>query len=150
MHRLQFQAEYEYYVDSGILTFVNHGCNGTNNIGEEDTMHFTEDIDLIDLLKLKSPPSSHIRRSTLDLVIDRHLPSFAVGYDESSRDIKAGEELLQNYMYFMSCSKHWKLPVLDLQAQCRGEVLGQVRQDEIEALVKEEEDSHDDDEDDKD
>jgi len=113
-------------------------------------MSFSEDIGLVDLLKLNSPPSSQMRRSTLDLVIDRHLPSFAAGYDESSRDIKAGEELLQNYMYFMSYSEDWKLQVLDQKAQCRGEVLGQVRQDEIEALDKEEEDSRDDDEDDKD
>ena len=124
------QANYEYFVDSGILTFVNHGCNGTNNIGdgssshEKDSVYFNEAT--LDLSQIDEPPQGTSRASIFDPVSDRHLHSLATGYDSTSRDVKAGEELFQNYFYFISWAKGWKEEVLDLQAQCRGESLGKI------------------------
>lgn len=138
-------------MDSGILTFVNHGCNGTNNIGdgsslnEKDSAYFNEAN--LDLSQVDKPPKGTSRTSTFDPVSDRHLHSVATGYDSTSRNIKAGEELFQNYLYFISYAEGWKEEVMDLQAQCRGESLGQIKNDENRAMEEDDEDSSDDDDD---
>ena len=102
----------------------------------------------LDLSQIDEPPQGTSRVSTFDPVADRNLHSLASGPDSTSRDVKAGEELFQNYLYFISSAKFWKEEVLDLQAQCRGESLGQIKNDENRALEEEEEDSSDDDDDD--
>ena len=111
-------GETEAFVDSSIVTFVNHGCNGTYNIGDEtDHDEFTADI--------RSPPvdlmghKSHTGSSVFDPVIDRHL--FHSG-DVSLRDIDAGEEILDNYLNFIGGQEAWEEDVTDLRKQCSGEV----------------------------
>lgn len=130
------------------MTFVNHGCNGTNNIGEGSSLnekyaaYFNEAT--LDLSKIDNPPPATHRASTFDPVSDRHLHSLGAGYDFTSRDVKAGQELYQNYLFFISWARGWKEEVLDLQAQCRGESLGQIKNDKNKAIEKDDEDSSDD------
>lgn len=84
----------EVFVDSSIITFVNHGCNGTYNVGEKtDYDEFSAKLDEpADALNGRS----HTGTSVFNPVIDRQL--FLAGGDVSIRDIKAGEEILDNYL----------------------------------------------------
>jgi spermidine synthase len=121
MHGYGFSSrrlgETEVFVDSSIVTFVNHGCNGTFNIGiATDFDEFTTDT--------RTPPAalmgqSHTGTSVFNPVIDRHL--FYSG-DVSLRDIDAGEEILDNYLNFIGSQEAWEDDVNDLRKQCSGEV----------------------------
>lgn len=86
-------GESEVFVDSSIITFVNHGCNGTYNVGvKTDYNEFSSNLDApTDDLDGRS----HTGTSVFNPVVDRHL---FFGGDESLRDIKAGEEILDNYL----------------------------------------------------
>jgi hypothetical protein len=57
--------------------------------------------------------------SLFDPVIDRHL--FSSITDASIRDIKAGEEILDNYLNFIGSDGDWANDVSDLRKQCNGE-----------------------------
>ena len=129
-------AKYEYYIDSGVLTFVNHGCNGTDSIGEEDEDDEWMNEETLDLEVHTEPPGATGRPSTFDIVADRHLPNMAAGYDRALRDIGAGEEIFQNYLYFISSKEDWEGDVLELKAQCRGEAIGEVKAAENDAKLK--------------
>lgn len=66
------------------------------------------------------------RHTTLfNPVVDRHLRFQA---DTSLRDIKAGEEILCNYLTFSSTgnAEDWANDVQDLRAQCSGQAVGEV------------------------
>jgi len=104
-------------VDSNIVTFVNHGCRGTYNVGEEmDVDEFSVDPDKpIEALSGKSHAG---RASIFDPVIDRHL----IGTMETTvKDIKAGDEILDNYLAFIGSEGFWADDVMDLRKQCSGE-----------------------------
>mmetsp|Transcript_49692 Transcript_49692/g.75024 ORF Transcript_49692/g.75024 Transcript_49692/m.75024 type:complete len:102 (-) Transcript_49692:89-394(-) len=61
-----------------------------------------------------------------NLVVARHLPHNQNSGDVALRDIKAGEEILNNYLDFTSSEKHWKADVLDLRNQCLGKGVGSI------------------------
>lgn len=85
------RGQEEYFVDSGIITFVNHGCNGTYNIDDEGYTGMTEqntDLTLFDKRAVYDPYSD---RNYLQI---SNAPSFAL------RNIVAGEEILCNYLTF--------------------------------------------------
>jgi spermidine synthase/S-adenosylmethionine/arginine decarboxylase-like enzyme len=106
----------EVFVDASILTFVNHGCNGTYNTGRVTKVNeLTADLETpIDEL------NGRIHSDSLfDPVIDRHL--FSSITDASIRDIKAGEEILDNYLNFIGSDGDWANDVSDLRKQCNGE-----------------------------
>ena len=138
------KAQNEFYVDSGIMTFVNHGCNGTNNIAGPDEMSLV-DGDLPTVNEETADISEGGGREFLrispafDPARERHLRHSAVGADCAVRDIRAGEELFQNYLYFVSEPCEWSHYITDLRAQCRGESVG--------TIVAAEEDDDDDDDD---
>jgi hypothetical protein len=85
-------------VMSHILTFLNHGCNGTANIGDNEfteVTEFTVDLEsgvIPDFLKTKvdTPYLPHFDR---DEVKQQTMC-------QTSRLIRAGEELLDNYLSF--------------------------------------------------
>jgi hypothetical protein len=110
-------------VDSSLLTFVNHGCKGTYNVGiDTDFDESTADTSLIpDELNGKS----HQGISTFNPVVDRHLTH--TGF-MSTLDIKAGEEVLDNYLLFISSEEDWANDVIDLRNQCAGLASGNVIQ----------------------
>jgi hypothetical protein len=104
-------------VDSGIMTFVNHGCNKTYNVGEEssvDELTANDDVFPDDL-----SGNSHAQTSTYNPVVDRHLRNEA---DQSIRDIKAGEEILDNYLAFIGAEDYWAGDVQGLRDLCSGAV----------------------------
>ena len=103
------------FVDSSILTFVNHGCHGSNNIGlETEVDEFTADVDSIpEMLNGKS----HTGTSTFDPVVDRTL---YFGTETFTRDVEAGEEILDNYLAFIGSNDYWEEGLDDLRDLCSG------------------------------
>ena len=107
----------EVFVDSGVMTFVNHGCNKTYNIGQESLVD--EVTANVDVFPDDLSGNSHVRTSTYNPVVDRHLRNEA---DQSIRDIKAGEEILDNYLAFIGAEEYWAGGVQDLRNLCSGAV----------------------------
>jgi len=108
------QGDHEVFVDSSIITFVNHGCKGSYNVGAVTD----EDEFGVDLKAPAEEGKSHTGTSVFNPVIDRHL--FFSG-DSSIRDIKAGEEILDNYLVFIGGEEAWEYDVMQLRQQCSGE-----------------------------
>ena len=102
-------------------TFVNHGCNGTYNTGTVTS--FTETTADLDTLAEDIDGKSHTGTSTFNPVVDRHL-HFNV--DWAIRDIKAGEEILDNYLSFIGSKEYWAADVEQLRKECSGEAVGEV------------------------
>ena len=109
------QGKPEVFVDSSIITFVNHGCHGSYNVGlETEVDEFTADPDFIpEMLNGKS----HAGTSTFNPFVDRTLFFTA---DISSRDIKASEEILDNYLAFIGGDDDWKDDLVDYRDLCSG------------------------------
>ncbi|KAG7351434.1 SET methyltransferase domain containing protein [Nitzschia inconspicua] len=112
-------------VMSHFLTFVNHGCNGTSNIGERDadpSLHTEWSVDLQygipeDLkTKLTVPYSPSA---------DRDVVQYSTNC-VAGRDIQKGEELYDNYMNFGG-DEYFEEMVLSLRDECSGS-LGLVEQ----------------------
>mmetsp|Transcript_20100 Transcript_20100/g.57678 ORF Transcript_20100/g.57678 Transcript_20100/m.57678 type:complete len:976 (+) Transcript_20100:148-3075(+) len=119
-------VSYEYYVDTSILTFINHGCNGTNNFGERhfntiDSMYGNEAQ--LDPNAVGVPPSSASRGSIFNPLADRNCLLFVAGNYEAKRVISSGNELYQNYIYFITDPSAWVEEVMSIKAQCKGEIL---------------------------
>jgi hypothetical protein len=106
-------------VDLGLQTFANHGCKGKNNVGKvTDFDEFTANTEAMpDELSGKS----HQGTSTFNPVVDRHLIFFS---DRIIRDIKAGDEILDNYLAFTSSEEYWAEDVISLRNQCSGVASG--------------------------
>ena len=117
-HHCLLQGGYTSSVDPGILTFSNHGCNGTYNIGASSSQlsltEFTADP--------KKPPDS-IEHDLYNPWLDRNL-HFTDDIDISLRDLRKGEEILSDYLKFAADS--WESDVLDLREICRGSMVGEV------------------------
>lgn len=114
------------HVDSCIMTFVNHGCNGTYNIGDPSKVNeFTADENAIPEDFLGG--LSHFESETVyNPVIDRHLRHFMGGGIQTLREIKAGEEVLDNYLDFTGSDGEWKGDLFELRAMCSGQGIGSV------------------------
>jgi hypothetical protein len=59
-------------------------------------------------------------KSLFDPVFDRHLLSSIA--DSSIRDIKAGDEITDNYLNFIGTKRFWADDVIDLRKLCNGEI----------------------------
>uniref|UniRef100_A0A7S4SHD5 SET domain-containing protein n=1 Tax=Ditylum brightwellii TaxID=49249 RepID=A0A7S4SHD5_9STRA len=107
-------------VDSTILTFVNHGCNGTYNAATvtSTVTEMTTGVDEFDEAFFMNDP--------YNLVVARHLPHNQNSGDVALRDIKAGEEILNNYLDFSTDEENWKDYVRNLRNQCLGKVVGSI------------------------
>jgi len=112
----QYHGEHEVVVDSSIMTFVNHGCNGTNNVGlVSEITELTADLNFM--------PEEFVAKghSTLyNPAADRHLPHYIAGAEISFRPIRAGDEILDNYLAFIAVPSFWMDDVEDLRSQCSG------------------------------
>mgnify|MGYP003529825772 FL=1 len=87
-------------VDSGILTFVNHGCNGTYNMGRP----YNETEVTIPLGQ--GPPDIFGDAEANDVFHpfnERHFECFECPKEMALRAIEAGEELLDNYVSSTNC-----------------------------------------------
>jgi len=82
--------------NSGVLAFVNHGCKGSFNTGIRTPFdEFTANLD-VPRDEIDTCSKSHGGTTTFNPVIDRHLQFHC---DQSLRDIQAGEEILDNFLY---------------------------------------------------
>jgi len=104
----------EYFVDSGIFTFINHGCNGTYSIDDNEDDTVTEQNAELSFHK-------EAREKTFDPFSDRHYIHSRNSPSWSLRDIKAGEEILCNYLHFVENKEEWFLDAQELKRQCNGE-----------------------------
>jgi len=96
-------------VDSDIMTFVNHGCNGTYNTG--DALDVTEqdisaDGRILEILK---------QYNTTDVFNPFEERNHHVSLFTSNREIVEGDELLDNYLLY-SCGHGLE----ELKAMCNG------------------------------
>ena len=93
----EFQGETHLTVDSGLLIFCNHGCNGTSSYGCAETkqLGYTE-INVA----LEEVPEDLLQ--TADIVYsplnERHLRQRLSSGDKTLREIKQGEEILCDYL----------------------------------------------------
>jgi len=111
------------------MTFVNHGCNGTFN-----TLHWMPyeawvngDEGTIVTEKNATVKDYEPYGKVYDICRDRHVAQEAVSYDVAARDIKAGEEILCNYIFF----GHIYETALDLKSICSGDDVGDITKAEM-------------------
>ena len=112
------------------MTFVNHGCNSTDNLGSiaeyfDPTVHedFKEENFTIgsEIEMLDSTGDYDTNPAML-----RHIELFNSGLDYAKTGIKAGEEIFQNYLTYESDPKEL-LEVAELfKSICKGEAVGEV------------------------
>jgi len=102
----------EVVVDSSILTFANHGCNGQYNIGEVTEFNeFTANTEVM-------PENVRGKKSSkFSPVIDRHLFHHSI---QAIKDMSAGDEILDNYIVFTSDEEDWAADVVALRNECSG------------------------------
>eukprot|EP00548_Thalassiothrix_antarctica_P004162 CAMPEP_0194146414 /NCGR_PEP_ID=MMETSP0152-20130528/20575_1 /TAXON_ID=1049557 /ORGANISM="Thalassiothrix antarctica, Strain L6-D1" /LENGTH=776 /DNA_ID=CAMNT_0038846929 /DNA_START=377 /DNA_END=2707 /DNA_ORIENTATION=+ len=115
------------YVDSSILTFINHGCKGIYNLGGRVKPGGNEQTANPSFM-----PDEYFAhsREIYKPVLDRNMRMAAS--DRTLRDITAGEEILQDYLAFIGqLSDDWENEVLFLRAQCNGDAVGDVTEYEI-------------------
>jgi hypothetical protein len=109
-------------VDPNIMTFINHGCNGTYNMAKR--LPYTE----LDVMEERMPPEiafEPIDSSVYNIFIDRSIFILTNAYDRLTRDVKAGEELLDNYLLYLN-EENWKTGLLDYRTQCLKQAQGAI------------------------
>jgi hypothetical protein len=115
------QGRIEIYVDPTFQCFINHGCDGSNNVGHDLTItENTADHEVIpeELLRQYSG-KENIYNPARDRQV--HFYSSAIPL----RDISQGEELFDNYLGMAGLTKTgWAEDVKGLQKQCKGEGVG--------------------------
>ncbi|KAL7517141.1 hypothetical protein ACHAWX_002089 [Stephanocyclus meneghinianus] len=117
----QLLGETHWTVDSSMLLFSNHGCNGTFNYGTESIMLSELSVDINEIPE-GLDGSKAVAYSPFQ---ERHLRSYSGTGDYTLRDIKAGEEILTNYIAFVDPSD-WRQEILILRSQCAGEKVGEI------------------------
>ncbi len=114
-----------FIVEKSILTFANHGCNGEYNIGSLITCYpnVTEQT-----ATLYDVPTN---RAVYDPFLDRreHTTDYMM---VALSDIKAGEELLCNYVYLTVKDDEWWDEVQTLKRICNKKELGLIALSEAE------------------
>ena len=116
-----FFLETSYTIDNGILQFLNHGCNGTNNIQQYNTTEYTADPTTMHAELLESYDESTIYNP----FVSRSNLNLANCGDLTNKDIKAGAELLDTYLAYYT-SNTWTRGINDLRAQCSAQAVGSV------------------------
>jgi hypothetical protein len=109
-------------VDPGITTFANHGCNGTYNVGDIlEVTELTADPEQMPDSLLGSP----IETDFYDPFADRNYLTYATGSDKLTMDVKAGDEVLDNYVVH-SVEEDWTEHIEGLKASCLFQIAGLV------------------------
>ena len=112
------------------MTFVNHGCNGTFNTNNWVNHEAWVIGDERAIVTEQNATVEHYEytEKIYDIFRDRHLAQTAISYDVATRDIKAGEEILCNYIFF---SEDDYQIALDLKSVCSGEDVGDITKAEL-------------------
>jgi spermidine synthase len=111
-------GETGYDISSSLLMFINHGCNGTWNVNSEDSWTLTEqnaDPEHFETRTYSKGSAGHV----FNPVIARHLPHLMGGYDIATRDIQAGEEILDSFLTTIGSAESWAEVVKELRAACK-------------------------------
>lgn len=120
----EYFGEPGYLVDTGILTFINHGCNGTQVMGEGEPLTSTE----LTVDPEHMPPELENYGTECHVYnpfIDRNNMRIITSGDKTLFDMKKGSELLDNYLRYLH-EGNWKSGVLDYRAQCVASAKGVV------------------------
>jgi len=129
-------------MDSGIDTFMNHGCNGTTtyvsrsylldkkfhkvyNYGEDPTFS-EQQADPERPAELDSS-SLKARGSVFSPIYSRRIELRSSSSYAVIKSVAAGQELFTNYVWFYD-SSDWQLMMNELMSQCTGEIVGIVVQ----------------------
>ena len=113
------------------MTFVNHGCKGDFNT---DDMALAQSFNPDTVLNEQTATADDKpeNRKPFDPFTDRHS---AIQKDVALRDIKAGEEITCNYMYFTS-EEDWFYEVETLKNMCNGVDVGLITKAETEFRMR--------------
>ena len=109
------------------MTFVNHGCNGTSNIIEWPTYkQWVDGIENAITTEQNVTRADYevFRAEVFDLHHDRHMDHIALTYRVAKRDIKAGEEIFANHVYYTVGDEQWREEVKSIQRMYSGEEIG--------------------------
>jgi hypothetical protein len=118
-----YYGEAGFSVDPSIMTFINHGCNGTYNMGTVTSVtEMNADHDEMPLDIYENVLESYVYNP----FIDRNHHTYLNGYDVLLRDVKAGEELLDNYVTYLH-EGNWKPGLVDYNAQCSNKAAGAIK-----------------------
>ena len=114
-------------VDPSIITFTNHGCNGTNNMGVSlPVTELTADPN--------KPPDAlavqPLETSIYNPFIDRNHMLYLISFDTMIKDVEAGTEILDNYLAYLH-DGNWKSGLEDYRAQCQNQYEGEVTRYEM-------------------
>ena len=108
-------------VDPGILTFINHGCNGTNIMGLTSVTEMTADPNKMAEELFHNPVESTVYSP----FVDRNHWVYLNAHDFTTRDVVAGDELTDNYLAYIREDK-WATALADYKAQCVSQTKGAV------------------------
>ena len=130
-----------YYVDSSLQTFINHGCNGTYNVGpaiagkdrSKLDQKVTEQNATEDDFETYSTEGDWTAFSPYRL---RHLHAYSTTPETALVDIYAREELFTDYLDFTE-EENWWDEVLELRKICNGEAVGFITKTEQNHLERE-------------
>jgi hypothetical protein len=117
-----FFGEVAYSVEPSILTFTNHGCNRTFNQGM--VLPVTEmdaDLDHMPDILYGNVAETYFYNP----FIDRNLFLIMHVNEVTLKDVKAGDELLDNYLSYLS-EENWASGVTDYRAQCALQGVGEI------------------------
>lgn len=124
-----FQSDYfgvpSFSVDGSITTFFNHGCSGSNNVAPYEPFFVNEMT--ADPKKMPAElDNCAFETAIYNPFVRRNHLYFQHSDDTTSRDIKAGEEILDSYLGYFT-DDTWERGILDLRAQCLAQGIGSVR-----------------------
>lgn len=111
-------------MDSSILTFTNHGCNGTFNVINVEFGEHDDPYAITEMTEHLSDTDDMDDRDLYDPVLDRRGLSINAKGEVAVRNIKAGEEILTNYVYYSSRGPGWTDSLKSLREMCTGEKAG--------------------------
>jgi len=115
LHCLSLQGGSATAIEPGVFSFVNHGCNGTYNMGP--VMAETEST-----FEVGQPPPASVldtRGPAYDPFAERHFQATDCQSLISVRSIRSGEELLENYLSFGG-DTWWDSNLAELKSICSG------------------------------
>ena len=117
-----FFGDISFTVDQSIMTFINHGCNGTYVMGTKlTTTELNADSEIMTPELYDSP----LETAVLNSFVDRNHFVHIMSYDKILIDVKAGDELTDNYLAYLNL-ENWKTGLADYRAQCLKQAVGAI------------------------
>ncbi|CAB9506471.1 expressed unknown protein [Seminavis robusta] len=116
-----------YDVDPGIASFVNHGCNGTANVGDAEYQYLTE----LSYTGFNITADQE-RYKIYNPAMDRSRRTVSCAGSLAMRDMEQGEEVFNNYMTFEAWDDVDEYAE-SLRAECAGQAIGQISEYEMSA-----------------